>query len=43
MLISYPNLNHLFMNGSGPSTNMEYLVEGHVSSEVISDIIDWIK
>lgn len=42
MLISYSNLNHLFMNGSGPSTNMEYLVEGHVSSEVIFDIIDWI-
>jgi cephalosporin-C deacetylase-like acetyl esterase len=42
LLISYSNLNHLFMNGSGPSTNMEYLIEGHVSSEVIFDIIDWI-
>jgi len=42
MLKSYSDLNHLFMKGSGPSTNMEYLEEGHVSSKIIFNIIDWI-
>jgi hypothetical protein len=42
LLISYPYLNHLFIKVSGPPTNTEYLQEGHVSSEVIFDIIDWI-
>jgi dienelactone hydrolase len=39
----YPKLFHLFMAGEGPSTPQEYLVEGHVSEEVIQDIADWIK
>jgi dienelactone hydrolase len=39
----YPKLFHLFIVGEGPSTPQEYLVEGHVSDEVIQDIARWIK
>ncbi|MCL5257288.1 MAG: DUF3887 domain-containing protein [Chloroflexi bacterium] len=39
----YPKLFHLFIAGEGPSTPQEYLVEGHVSGEVIQDIAHWIK
>jgi hypothetical protein len=39
----YPKLFHLFIAGEGPSTPQEYMVEGHVSEEVIQDMADWIK
>ena len=39
----YPKLFHLFIAGEGPSTPQEYLVEGHISDEVIQDITRWIK
>ena len=39
----YPSLFHLFIPGEGPSTPNEYMVEGHVSGEVIEDIAEWIK
>ncbi|UCB58972.1 MAG: DUF3887 domain-containing protein [Thermoplasmatales archaeon] len=42
-LKTYESLNHLFIYGSGPPTNAEYLVEGHVDEEVIDDISEWIK
>lgn len=42
-LKTYESLNHLFISGSGPPTNAEYLVEGHVEEEVIVDISEWIK
>jgi uncharacterized protein len=38
----YPKLFHLFMAGEGPSTPQEYMVEGHVSEEVVQDIARWI-
>jgi len=38
----YPDLNHLFVFGAGPSSNLEYIKPGHVSEEVISDIAAWI-
>jgi len=38
----YPDLNHLFISGTGPSTPAEYNVEGHVSAQVVSDIGAWI-
>lgn len=41
-LKTYELLNHLFISGSGPPTNAEYLVEGHVEAEVIDDIAEWI-
>jgi len=41
-LKTYESLNHLFMSGVGTPTNAEYLIEGHVDEEVISDIAFWI-
>jgi dienelactone hydrolase len=39
----YPDLNHLFMTGTGKATPSEYGVEGHVAAEVIEDIAEFIK
>ncbi len=39
----YPTLNHLFMTGEGPSTPLEYQIEGHMSEEVLNDIRNFIK
>lgn len=41
-LKSYPKLNHLFMEGEGPSTPMEYQNAGHVAQAVIDDVAGWI-
>jgi dienelactone hydrolase len=41
-LILYPNLNHLFITGTGNSTPDEYLIEGHIDKKVIQDITNWI-
>ena len=38
----YPDLNHLFMKGSGKSTPKEYETPGHVSVEVVDDLVAWI-
>ncbi len=38
MIKDYPNLNHLFVAGTGPSTPAEYEREGHVDAEVIADV-----
>ena len=40
--ISYPKLNHLFMEGAGKSTPGEYLQTGHIPEYVIRDIADWV-
>ena len=40
---TYPNLNHLFMEGEGKSTPHEYETAGHVAEIVINDIADWMK
>jgi fermentation-respiration switch protein FrsA (DUF1100 family) len=39
----YPNLNHLFMTGTGKSTPMEYEEPGHVDEPVINDIAAWVQ
>ncbi|MGH9774727.1 MAG: alpha/beta hydrolase [Candidatus Acidiferrales bacterium] len=39
----YPALNHLFAEGTGPSTPQEYDKPSHVSAEVIKDIASWIQ
>ena len=41
-LKTYPLLNHFFIEGTGVPTNAEYLIEGHVAEEVISDIASWV-
>jgi len=38
----YPDLNHLFMSGSTPSTPAEYDIPSHVAEQVVMDIADWI-
>ncbi len=39
----YPELNHLFMAGHGPSSPEEYSKPGHVDGQVIGDIATWIQ
>ena len=39
---SYETLNHLFIAGSGPPTNQEYINPGNVAEDVITDITSWI-
>jgi uncharacterized protein len=38
----YPDLNHLFITGSGKPDPAEYNHAGHVSEEVVNDIAEWI-
>jgi uncharacterized protein len=40
--ITYPKLNHLFMEGKGKSVPAEYSAPGNVSKDVIEDIAKWI-
>jgi hypothetical protein len=39
----YPELNHLFMAGTGKSTPAEFEQPNHVAENVITDIADWIR
>jgi len=41
----YPALTHLFMTGasSGPAAPSDYAVPGHVSAQVIQDIVQWVN
>lgn len=39
----YPDLNHLFMSGVGPSLPQEYEKPGHVDEQVVTDIATWIS
>lgn len=38
----YDGLNHLFIEGEGPSTPAEYMVEGSVSKDFLDDLINFI-
>jgi hypothetical protein len=40
---SYPDLNHLFVTGTGKSTPAEYEKPGKVSETVMNDIAAWVK
>ena len=39
----YPDLNHLFMFGTGPSMPAEYSKPGHVDEQVITDVAAWVS
>ena len=39
----YPDLNHLFITGTGPSVPQEYQQPGHVDEPVVTDIATWIS
>ena len=41
-IITFPDLNHLFMTGKGKSRPGEYMQRGHVAAEVIETIVNWI-
>jgi len=41
-MISYPGLNHLFIEGKGISLLSEYSQPGNVPKYVIEDISEWI-
>lgn len=43
VLKSYPNLNHLFITGEGPSVPAEYQIQGNLSEAVVNDITAWIR
>ena len=38
----YPDLNHLFITGTGKCTPAEYEVAGHVAEQVVVDIAVWV-
>ncbi|HHY12495.1 MAG TPA: alpha/beta fold hydrolase [Firmicutes bacterium] len=40
---TYPDLNHLFISGTGKSSPAEYAVPSNVSEEVVNDIAKWVK
>ena len=42
-LKTYPSLNHLFIPGTGTPSNAEYQIPGHVSAQVVSDTVRWVK
>ncbi len=42
-LKTYPDLNHLFITGTGMSVPSEYELPGHVSQVVVEDIASFIK
>lgn len=39
---TYPDANHAFVAGTGPSTPAEYSRPGHVEDKVIDDLATWI-
>lgn len=41
--VLYPDLNHLFMTGSGKATPAEYNVPANVASQVVDTISGWIR
>jgi fermentation-respiration switch protein FrsA (DUF1100 family) len=38
----YPDLDHLLLTGSGPSTPSEYVVPAHVAAQVVDDLAAWV-
>ncbi len=39
----YPGLDHLFLAGEGPASPEEYQMPGHVSADVLHDIVAWVQ
>lgn len=40
---SYPKLNHLFMEGTGPANPVEYMTPKHIPDYVIEDIVTFVN
>lgn len=41
-IVKYPKLNHIYIQGEGQITQIEYVMPGNVSGEVVNDIAGWI-
>ena len=41
--VSYPSLNHLFMEGEGKAKPAEYQKAGHVARAVVDEVAAWVK
>jgi hypothetical protein len=39
---TYPAMNHLLIDGSGPATPAEYSVAGHVDGQLVADLARWV-
>ena len=39
---TYPAMDHLLLDGSGPATPAEYSVPGHVDAQLVADLAAWI-
>ena len=40
---SYPKLDHLFLEGTGPASDADYARPRNIPKYVIDDIVTWIK
>ena len=40
---TYPAMDHLLLDGSGPPTPAEYGVPGHVDPTLVADLVAWVK
>ena len=40
---TYPAMDHLLLDGSGPPTPAEYSVPGHVGPQLVADLAAWIR
>ncbi len=39
---TYPDMDHLLLDGSGPATPAEYSVPGHVDAQLVADLATWV-
>jgi uncharacterized protein len=39
---TYPAMNHLLLDGTGPATPAEYGAPGHVDPQLVADLVAWI-
>ena len=39
---TYPAMNHLLIDGSGPATPAEYSVAGYVEAQLVADLAAWV-
>jgi dienelactone hydrolase len=40
---TYPAMDHLLLDGSGPATPAEYSLPGHVDAQLVADLAAWIR
>ncbi len=40
---TYPSMDHLLLDGSGPATPAEYSVPGHVDPQLVADLAAWLR